>query len=98
MVPIFHSTVRRLGFRRGRLRLGAREPAAGRRRLRALTAANATLLAGAAQSEAVALQLEAEAASLLQARDALRIEPRGVISSSSFRPLSSQTPESPRAL
>lgn len=47
---------------------------AERRLLTALTAANATLLAGAAQSEAVALQLEAEAASLLQARDALRIE------------------------
>ena len=32
IVPIFHSTVRRLGFRLGRLRLGAREPAPRRRR------------------------------------------------------------------
>lgn len=38
------------------------------------TAANATLLAGAAQTAAVAMQLEAETASLLQTRDALRME------------------------
>ncbi len=47
---------------------------AERRLLTAQTAANATLLAGAAQTEAIALQLEAETSSLLQTRAALRSE------------------------
>ena len=45
-----------------------------RRLLTAQMAANATLLAGAAQTEAIALQLEAETSSLLQTRAALRSE------------------------